>query len=391
MKAKTLVIAGLVLFLFVQHAYADGGFFMKKDTVYVDPDLPTQRAVVFFDNGVERLIVQSEYSGILDNFAWVVPIPSLVTQDNVTVADAGIFTTLNDGTHPKIIFVYTDANEYFSLGCGAASGSRSDATDGIMFWYTLSAGPYEIAVVSSDNSAALADWLDGNGYKMPAGSDNAIDFYVSKNWYFLAIKVAPSANMIGSSWTYGLGLVPLDITFQSDNAVYPMVLTSVSAPEWTYVTLYLVSQHRMEPANVGLQEFFVLDNYPYYYYSYCIEQLENNSFILEYAGSAGEMLSGIGVPPDMFVTRLTIITDAAHMNDDYFFVESAADAPFKYKKRFFVSSYGGARRFQEPLPRSSAPWRGLAFAFGIFLAAIFILKRRMNRPAVSTPAGIMIK
>ncbi|MBI4709254.1 MAG: hypothetical protein HY764_03570, partial [Candidatus Portnoybacteria bacterium] len=51
---------------------ADGGLFMPPDVYMYETD---QRAVIFYENNVETLILSTTFRGSAKDFGWVVPVP----------------------------------------------------------------------------------------------------------------------------------------------------------------------------------------------------------------------------------------------------------------------------------------------------------------------------
>ena len=50
-------------------------------------------------------------------------------------------------------------------------------------------GAYEIAVLSTKDSGALAKWLDTNQFYFPANKTDVLDAYVKQHRYFVAVKI----------------------------------------------------------------------------------------------------------------------------------------------------------------------------------------------------------
>ncbi len=59
-------------------ALGDGCFVLRwnKD---IDINEPTQKAIIFYDAGREDLLLQVKYEGPLEEFGWLIPVPSLPT------------------------------------------------------------------------------------------------------------------------------------------------------------------------------------------------------------------------------------------------------------------------------------------------------------------------
>ena len=62
--------------------------------------IPDQQALICFTNGIERLVIETRFTGAGTNFAWVVPLPS---QPVIEEATTGLFPTLQFILRPEII------------------------------------------------------------------------------------------------------------------------------------------------------------------------------------------------------------------------------------------------------------------------------------------------
>jgi hypothetical protein len=176
-------------------------------------------------------VVQSKLRGEIDEFAWVIPIPALINASDISVWESNnerFFQEINEKTQPEILFLKKGSTEVHYIGCGGSYMSKDDTSDmgpGVEVWDRMEVGPYEAAILSADNASTLIDWLGENNYVFPEGGENAVNFYVRKNWYFIALKVTPGAGIIGNTGEYCLPAI--DISFPADKPVYPMVLTSL--------------------------------------------------------------------------------------------------------------------------------------------------------------------
>jgi hypothetical protein len=79
-------------------ALGDGKVFPPM-AVPAHVEIPDQQALIHFTNGMERLVIQTRFSGEGTNFAWVVPLPAV---PNVEAASPGLFPTLEYLFRPEI-------------------------------------------------------------------------------------------------------------------------------------------------------------------------------------------------------------------------------------------------------------------------------------------------
>jgi len=163
-----IFLSGLVL--------ADGGFF--KQDIYRDKDLfePEQKAVIVYGEEKEILVIQASYEGDVSEFAWIIPVPSYPELDK---ANSKIFEELHYLTNPKVIESISILDFFFSPGKYAK---------GVSVHEQGSVGIYDYSILSSEDSNALINWLNNNSYFIPEEANSVINYYIDKNWYFVALK-----------------------------------------------------------------------------------------------------------------------------------------------------------------------------------------------------------
>jgi hypothetical protein len=234
----------LTLFWFVcsvHFCYADGGFFSSYEA---DIWEPSQKGIIVYENGVETLILQANFMGEAQDFAWVVPAPSL---PELPEADGKIFEELHYLTEPRVVY-------RGDSGCGGLFGEGDDDGEGIDNGVTIigteTVGIYDTTTLSATNPRALADWLRENGYDLPPHGEEIVKSYVDRGWYFLAMKIQRAIDP--KRYWYEGGLQPISLKFSSDKIIYPMKITAVSSTD-TELLLYVFAQHKMTFENAELE------------------------------------------------------------------------------------------------------------------------------------------
>jgi len=210
---------------------ADGGLFVP---LYRDIYEPNQLAMIVFDDMVEKIIFQIDYEGDAEDFAWVVPVlgyPKLFSvEDN-------IFYELHKLTQPPPS----------SFGCGWGAGFPTSGLEdeGVHVWEENQVGIYHTTTLSATDPNSLVGWLNDNGYAFPAEGQEILDYYVQKNWFFVAMKIQPD-EIVNNSENYTGAIQPIGIMFFSDEMVYPLKISTLSAPSWgTEVLIYAFSDERV--------------------------------------------------------------------------------------------------------------------------------------------------
>jgi len=162
-------------FCFLKPLYADGIYFSDED---LHLNMPDQKAVVSWDGQVETMIISSSVrSGGISNIAWVIPLESSVKPE-VTESNMEVFKELTRYLAKSF------------LNYGEEEKNSTWESDAVEVLETKKIDIFDIAVLKADNSSALINWLNGNGYKFSESFEPMFDKYVSKgNLYFVAVKI----------------------------------------------------------------------------------------------------------------------------------------------------------------------------------------------------------
>jgi hypothetical protein len=255
--------------------------------VYRDLYESAQRAVILYENCTgnctgnctEHLILSVSFEGDAEDFAWVIPVPNT---PEITVTDPELFWELSDFTATE----FNGGGGGFGCFGGAAPGGQ----EGVDVIEEQVVGPYATAILSATNATALADWLNANGYIFPEDGEEIISEYIEKEWYFVATKI--NAVEEGTSEALAEGAIePIVLSFASDEIVYPLRITSLSATE-PQVLLYVFADHLMVP-----------EQYPLYI---GYGNWEDNAFTLEFGNNVSvEDLSEYEILPELVSTYLS--------------------------------------------------------------------------------------
>jgi len=200
---------------------------------------PSQRAVIIYEDGIEDLILQTKYEKGADDFAWVVPVPGYPEVDE---ADAEIFEELYYLTLPP--------NQYLDFpATWRALSTRAGEPSGVKLWERKKVGLYDVSILSATDPSALIEWLNENGYKFPEEAKEIVDFYIAKDWYFVAMRLEAEETQERQVSSEEIELIPdktfskgttqpIKLRFNTTQIVYPMKITSLN-PGDTEVLLYV--------------------------------------------------------------------------------------------------------------------------------------------------------
>ena len=212
---------------------ADGGLFTQLDRDIYEPN---QLAMIVFDDMVEKIIFQVDYEGDIEDFAWVIPVPAYPKLFSV---EDEIFYEL---------YQLTKITPPSNFGCGWGAGfpgAEGEGDEGVHIWEENQVGIYHTTTLSASDPNSLVGWLNDNGYAFPIEGQEILDYYVQKQWFFVAMKIQ-SDEIVNNSEYYTGAIQPLGVMFFSDEMVYPLKISSLSVPSWgTEVLVYAFSDERV--------------------------------------------------------------------------------------------------------------------------------------------------
>jgi len=275
-------LVAIVLTLMATPVLADGALFIGDEIMWRDLDQSAQRAVILYGNSTgnstQHLILSVSFEGDAEEFAWVIPVPN---KPEIALSDAELFWELSDFTRRAIP---PEPGSWF------ACGTCAPPPDGVDVIEEQVVGPYATAILSATDPTALVDWLNANGYLFPEEGEEIISEYIDKEWYFVATRINAVDEDTGDALVEG-SIEPIVLSFASDEIVYPLRITSLSAasPE---VLLYVFADYVVVP-----------EQYPF---SIGYGYWEENSFSLEFGDEVSiEDLSDYDILPALLSTYLT--------------------------------------------------------------------------------------
>ncbi len=235
MKKKILIIGGLIAISPLLFSFC--GFYVSK----ADGTLKnkTSQVILVRDGNKTVITMYNDFKGDTKDFAMVVPVPVVLRKDAIKVVDQSIFQKLNDYSAPRLV-EYWDQNP-----CGrkkmedALSGKTAGAqlnevvvtsayglkrsTVKIEAKYLI--GEYDILILSAKESGSLKNWLNENGYKIPANAEEVLDPYIKSNLKFFVVKVNEKEKQkLNNNF-----LRPIQISFNSPKFMLPIRLGMANA------------------------------------------------------------------------------------------------------------------------------------------------------------------
>ncbi|MDA0266136.1 MAG: DUF2330 domain-containing protein [Cyanobacteria bacterium] len=242
-----LIAAIAAFFLLTPAALAFCGFYVAK----ADTSLYNQASQVAIARDGDRTILTmaNDYQGDVEDFALVVPVPTVITEGQVNVADGTIMERLDAFSAPRLVEYFdadpcapvppprpldlrtlaTPSPEAAAAGGAAALGVTVEAQ------YTV--GEYDILILSAQESDGLETWLRQNGYRLPDQASELLQPYIRQGMKFFVAKV----NLEEFDQSGFQQLRPLQIAYESPRFMLPIRLGMMNAEDAQDLVVYLLS------------------------------------------------------------------------------------------------------------------------------------------------------
>jgi hypothetical protein len=230
---------------------ADGCFVMPPFVwnSFRDINEPTQKAILLYDAGREDMILQVRYEGPVTQFGWLIPVPS---RPEIAAASIASFYELSRFTQE---YLYRRQQELSP----ARAGGPSDVLPPVTVVEYRTVGAYDVAILATDSAKSNAAWLLQNDFTLRQGSQTALQSYLDKHWYIVALRVHldqsggkirqgsspdvssdPSVTLQVSKALRMGELHPIKISFDTSHCIFPLRISSLNGRP-SEVLLYVLS------------------------------------------------------------------------------------------------------------------------------------------------------
>jgi len=256
-------------------AQAFCGFYVGK----ADASLFNEASKVVMVRDGDRTVINmlNEYQGDLTEFALVVPVPVVLHKEDVKTPLREVFDRIDAYSAPRLAEYYDPNPCHPPYPAAAAAQSlalksmgRAVAEDraealGVRVEAQYTVGPYDIVILSAEQSDGLETWLHENGYRIPAGASQALAPYIRQDMKFFVAKV----NLEEHAKSGARFLAPLQFAFRTEKFMLPIRLGMLNARGPQDLVLWVLSKKgRVEttnyrtvklPANVELPPYVKFD------------------------------------------------------------------------------------------------------------------------------------
>lgn len=260
MRTAKIGVAALLsaLIIIPLPAKAFCGFYVAKADAKL---FNTKSQVILVRDGDRSVItMNSDYDGPMRDFAMVIPVPVVLQRNQIRVANASLFRTLDEYSGPRLVEYFDEnpcyRNQYLYESVTAMPSSALRMADvaenaalkktGVRIEAKYAVGEYDILILSAKESNGLEYWLTQNGYKIPAGAADVLEPYIKGNMKFFVVKV----NLEAQAKTGLNTLRPIQIEFDSPKFMLPIRLGMANAKGDQDMLIYAFSkQGRVECTN----------------------------------------------------------------------------------------------------------------------------------------------
>lgn len=357
MKPLPLRIAALAVLaigLSAQTSHTFCGFYVARG----DAKLLNRASQVLMVRDADRtvLTMASDFEGEPQEFAMVVPVPTVLLREQIHIGDPLVLAHLDAFTAPRLVEYFDPdpclrANDNLGmLMQNAAPASKSmarekDAKSGVKIEARYTVGEYDILILSAKESLGLERWLNDNGYRVPPMASKVLAIYLKQGMKFFVAKV----NMKEHAKLGFSNLRPLQMAFESPKFMLPLRLGMANSAGSQEMVVYAITRSgRVETVNYRTVKIasdmdvplFVRDRFGEFYRDLAAHQagLQPGVVFTEYAWNMSwcdpcasdplsrDELRSLGVfwlgsdanggAQEAFVTRLRVTYDAAHFPED---------------------------------------------------------------------------
>lgn len=219
-----------------------------------DSDLYSRASTVAIvrQNGHTTLSMANDIEGDFTDFALVVPVPEVPAEGDIHVLAPELFDDLDRYSQPRL--VRYDCDDFAPEEADSDTDSDSDSdtdvdTGGVEVEAEYTVGEYDVVILSAQQSGALVQWLNDNGYSVPATSEELLGEYLDSGSYFFAAKVDADAGI-----QPGDVLSPLQVKYESPVFGLPIRLGTLNSRGVQDLIIYALN-----PYNEGVVG---ISNYP---------------------------------------------------------------------------------------------------------------------------------
>ncbi|MCB0738324.1 MAG: DUF2330 domain-containing protein [Bacteroidetes bacterium] len=246
MKTKALILLSLFL---AQEALSFCGFYVTK----AGAKLVNKASQVIMVRDGQRTVITmaNDFSGSVNEFAMIVPVPQVLKENQIRVANQLIFDKLDAYSAPRMAEYYDEnpcnerkffkyeAMDMMSNGKSAPTMEIMEEDESVTIEASYTVGEYDILILSAKESDGLKTWLTQNDYKIPENAEEVLEPYIKSSMKFFVVKV----NLENQKSLGFQALRPLQITFESQRFMLPIRLGMANAEKVQDLVIYTFTKN----------------------------------------------------------------------------------------------------------------------------------------------------
>jgi len=265
--------------------------------------------VVLMRDGTRTVLsMQNNYQGPPEAFALVVPVPTVLQEDQVNVLPREVFERVDKLGAPRLVEYWEQdpcwrpapvaspaAGATFSTAPATAAAADTGAqAPPVRIEAQFEVGEYDVVVLSADDSSSLDTWLRQNEYNIPEGAEPVLAPYVASGMKFFVAKVDPSRVTFNGNQA---SLSPLRFHYDTPEFSLPVRLGLLNSQGTQDLIVNILASSRYElanydnitvPTNIRVRD-EVRDDFASFYEALFSRTLEQtpSAVVTEYSWSAG--------------------------------------------------------------------------------------------------------
>ncbi|MBC7811495.1 MAG: DUF2330 domain-containing protein, partial [Burkholderiales bacterium] len=191
----------------------------------------TAERMIFTVNGDGTITAMMgiSYEGEASDFSWVVPVPSI---PEIDVVENSVINALDEATSVRINTPASSCEDlYLYMGRGGGGG----------YLEMGSVGPYDYAIIGSEDPDEMITWLRDNGYTVTPEMEPMIQAYVEEGNYFVAMKLSADSE-VGD-------IQPVSLTYEDHSPMVALRMIAVGAVPDMPIVLWIFADEQYAAQN----------------------------------------------------------------------------------------------------------------------------------------------
>jgi hypothetical protein len=217
--------------------------------------------VVLMRKGTRTVLaMQNDYKGPVEDFAMVIPVPTVLQEGDVKTLPKDVFARVDMMGAPRLVEYweqdpcgrdeYLDRSPRRKMARAPMTMEASAASDddlGVTIEAKFVVGEYQIVILSAKDSTGLDTWLRREKYQIPKDAEALLRPYVQGGMKFFVAKVDPKKVTFAGGRA---ALSPLRFHYDSDDFALPIRLgIANSSGTQDLIVSILAPRQRYEVAN----------------------------------------------------------------------------------------------------------------------------------------------